>query len=89
MGCELDGRKCSHFLANHNSFFKFLSSHEYKITILKLMTASFDLTLFSKINTCCTNNDVTYIIMPRIARESSVYLFPLWSFHNKIADKNQ
>ena len=39
----------------------------------------FDLTLFSKINTCCTNNDVTYIIMPRIAQESSVYLFPFIS----------
>ena len=46
----------------------------------------FDLTLFSKINTCSTDNDVTYIIMPRIAQESSIYLFPLWSFHNKIAD---
>ena len=44
------------------------------------------LTLFSKINTCITDNDVTYIIMPRIAQESSKYLFPLWSFHNKIAD---
>ena len=43
-------------------------------------------TLFSKINTCSTDNDVTYIIMPRIAQESSIYLFPLWSFHNKIAD---
>ena len=31
----------------------------------------FDLTLFSKINTCITDNDVTYIIMPRIAQESS------------------
>ena len=46
----------------------------------------FDLTLFSKIHTCITYNDVTYIIMPRIAQESSKYLFPLWSFHNKIAD---
>ena len=35
---------------------------------------------------CSTDNDVTYIIMPRIAQESSIYLFPLWSFHNKIAD---
>ena len=50
------------------------------------MEFDFDLTLFSKINTFCTNNDVTYIIMPRTAQESSVYLFPLWSFHNKIAD---
>ena len=32
-------------------------------------------------------NDVTYIIMPEIAQESSIYLFPLWSFHNKIADQ--
>ena len=39
----------------------------------------FDLTLFSKINTCSTDNDVTYIIMPRIAQESSIYVFPLWS----------
>ena len=31
----------------------------------------FYLTLFSKINTCITDNDVTYIIMPRIAQESS------------------
>ena len=31
----------------------------------------FDLTLFSKINTCITDNDVTYIIMPMIAQESS------------------
>ena len=41
----------------------------------------FDFILFSTINTCCTNNDVTYIIMPRRAQESSVYLFPLWSKH--------
>ena len=31
----------------------------------------FDLILFSKINTCITDNDVTYIIMPRIAQENS------------------
>ena len=30
-----------------------------------------------------------YIIMPRIAQESSIYLLILWSFHNKIADLNQ
>ena len=28
-------------------------------------------------NTCITDNDITYIIMPRIAQESSKYLFPL------------
>ena len=41
------------------------------------------------INTCSTDNDVTYINMPRIAQECSIYLFPLWSFHNQIADLKQ
>ena len=51
--------------------------------------ARFDLTLFSKIYTCSTDNDVTYIIMSGIAQESSIYLISLWSFHNKITDENQ
>ena len=29
------------------------------------------------INTCSTDNDVTYIIMLMIAQESRIYLFPL------------
>ena len=56
---------------------------ELKAVTLKLIW--FDFIQQNKY-TCCTDNDVTYIMMPRIAQESSMYLFPLWSFHNKIAD---
>ena len=42
------------------------------------------MTLFSKINTCSTDNDVTYIIMPRIAQESSIYLFPFISISSSV-----
>ena len=52
---------------------------KYRSESVPIFSIVFDLTLFSKINTCSTDNDVTYIIMPRIAQESSIYLFPLWS----------
>ena len=66
--------------------FKANFHQEFELFSKKTMLLIFDLTLFSKIKTCITDNDVTYIIMQRTAQESSKYLFPLWSFHKKIAD---